>query len=95
MILVRYFFLCNSPTFQPFGDEIHGRRSDIFSKETFVSTKLALTYDVVEGGQGLGGGSVHVGRYKMHKPVIGPLSPLPLLSDSMKRKTKTLSQLTS
>lgn len=78
--------MCNSPTFEPFGDEKHGRSADIFGKETFESTKLALAYNVVEGGQGLTGSSVHVGRYKMHKPIVCPLTPLHLLSENRKRQ---------
>lgn len=74
----------NPPTFQPFGDEKHGCRTDIFGKETFVSAKFAFAYDVVEGSQGLPGSSVHVGRYEVDKPIIGPLAPLPFLSDNKK-----------
>lgn len=76
--------LFHSPTFQPLGDQEHGCSAHIFGKETFECTKLSLTYDVVEGGQGLASGSVHVGRYEVHEPIIGPLTPLHLLSENRK-----------
>lgn len=71
---------------QPFGDDIHGCGADVFGKETFISAEFALADDVVEGSQGLARRSVHVGRYKMDQPIIGPLTPLHFLPD---RKIKT------
>lgn len=73
----------NSPTLQPLGDEEHGGGAHVFGEESLVRAELALAHDVVKGGQGLAGGPVHVGRDEMHEPVVGPLTPLHLLSGEM------------
>lgn len=78
------------PVFESFGDEPHGRRSYVLSKEAFEGAELSLTDDVVEGCQSLGRGPVYVRGDEVHEPVVCPFTPFYFLSE----KTRTCATYT-